>query len=93
MIARSTSPEVRNPLLRLPSVRRLALEMGEGQAALLAEALAEISDDARLRAEASWRRHKAPMAAYWKAVAVYSRHLRLALRLRDLPAHGERGEG
>jgi hypothetical protein len=34
----------------------------------------QISADARERAEKCWRTHKAPMAAYWKAVAVYANH-------------------
>ena len=42
--------------------------------------LVELAGDARARADDSWRRHKAPMAAYWKAVSVYAGHLARVLR-------------
>lgn len=76
---RSTKPETRNPLLLLPASEKLRQLPPDARAAL-GELLAEISQDARTRAEQSWRKHKGPMAAYWKAVAVYSRHARIALR-------------
>lgn len=40
----------------------------------------QISADCRKRAEECWRKHKAPMAAYWKANAVYARHISMLLR-------------
>ena len=70
---RSTKPDVRNPLLALPSVKRLCQLPPASQYALKL-LLREISADARERAEKCWRTHKAPMAAYWKAVAVYANH-------------------
>jgi len=76
---RSSSPEVRNPMLALPSVQRLCRRSPEERIAL-ADVLREVSLDARQRAEDSWRRHKAPMAAYWKAVSVYAGHLARAVR-------------
>lgn len=48
----------------LPDVARAALRT----------LLMEIRKDAQARAEKCWRTHKAPMAAYWKAVAVYAGH-------------------
>jgi hypothetical protein len=42
--------------------------------------LLDIRQDAQVRAEKSWRSHKAPMAAYWKAVAVYAGHAARLLR-------------
>lgn len=42
--------------------------------------LHDLSLDARGRAEESWRRNKAPMAVYWKAVSVYAGHLRRVVR-------------
>lgn len=69
----------RNPVLALPAIARLqALEPAARQA--LAEVLADLRQDAAARAETSWRRHKAPMAAYWKAVAVYAGHIRRAIK-------------
>ncbi|RWO23302.1 MAG: hypothetical protein EOS11_28675 [Mesorhizobium sp.] len=79
MADRSSSPEVRNPLLALPAMQRLCRRAPEERADL-ADLLRELSIDARGRAEESWRRHKAPMAAYWKAVSVYAGHLARAVR-------------
>lgn len=73
---RSNRPDVRNPLLALPAARRLAelLEDHPEIQAATRELLVELAADSRARAELSWRKHKAPMAAYWKAVAVYAKH-------------------
>ena len=76
---RSTRAEVRNPVLALPAARRLRDAPAPARA-LLAGLLDDLAADARQRAEACWRKHKAPMAAYWKAVAVYAKHLARALR-------------
>lgn len=76
---RSSASEVRNPVLALPSADRLA-ELSPEAREILREILKDLSNQARERAEKSWRSHKAPMAAYWKAVAVYARHISVALR-------------
>ena len=75
---RSSRPDVRNPVLALPVARHLA-ELPPETRVVLAAVLEGIREDAAERAEACWRRHKASMAAYWKAVAVYARHIRRAL--------------
>lgn len=86
MTSRSLRCDVRNPLLRLPAADRIAALPPDARLAL-AELLADISIDARARAESCWRKHKAPMAAYWKAVAVYAGHARrLALATARTPA-------
>jgi hypothetical protein len=77
--ARSNKPEVRNPVLKLPAIAQFKALPPEARAALIAM-LRDLSTDARGKAEKSWRTNKAPMAAYWKAVAVYARHLALAAR-------------
>lgn len=77
---RSTRAEVRNPVLALPSAVKLKALSPEAREALR-EVLGDIALDARERAEKCWRSHKAPMAAYWKAVSVYAGHTRRALRL------------
>jgi len=76
---RSARREVRNPLLALSAARVITHLPPEVQSsiAVLLEALA---CDARGRAELSWAKHKAPMAAYWKAVSVYARHLARLMR-------------
>ncbi|MDG5973358.1 hypothetical protein [Sphingomonas paucimobilis] len=76
---RHASPVVRNPILALPGTARL-LQLDPHTRALLRAVLLDLAADARTRAEESWRRHKAPMAAYWKAVSVYAGHLARVLR-------------
>lgn len=79
MSARSAQAQVRNPLLALPSAAALA-DLPDDAKAALSAVLADIRRDAQARADESWRKHKGPMAAYWKAVAVYAGHTRRALR-------------
>ncbi len=74
MIERSTRAEVRNPVLALPGSKRL-LALDEPARAALRAVLIDLQLDARRRAEICWSKHKAPMAAYWKAVSVYAGHL------------------
>jgi hypothetical protein len=77
-VNRSLRTDVRNPLLALPAMEQMQALPPESQAALRA-LLKDVSKDARARAEKCWRTHKAPMAAYWKAVAVYANHTARAL--------------
>jgi hypothetical protein len=74
IVPRSNLPETRNPLLRLPAAQRLAELPGDSRGALR-ELLLQLGREANEKAALCWRTHKAPMAAYWKAVAVYARHL------------------
>jgi hypothetical protein len=74
MAARDRLPEVRNPVLALPASARLLALDADSKAALRA-VLIDLRDDARARAAECWKRHKAPMACYWKAVSVYANHL------------------
>lgn len=76
---RSNRPEVRNPVLGLPATA-LILEMPPATRRILADLLADISRDARRRAQESWKRNKAPMAVYWKAVGAYATHLSRVVR-------------
>lgn len=77
-IERSARAAVRNPVLALPAAEKiLALEPECRKA--LAELLRELGADANAKAETSWTKGKAPMAAYWKAAGVYARHVARAL--------------
>lgn len=78
-IDRSARREVRNPVLGLPAARRLQ-SLEPGARAMLRDLFREIALDARERASEAWRRHKAPMAVYWKAVSVYAGHIAKVLR-------------
>ena len=75
---RSVRAEVRNPVLLLPGMQAARALPPESRAALRG-VLLSIRDDARERAAECWKRHKAPMACYWKAVAVYANHIGRAL--------------
>lgn len=77
--ARSSRPETRNPLLALPAARKIAALPEEPRLALR-ELLLQLGQDANARAAKCWRTHKAPMAAYWKMVAVYARHIARLLK-------------
>ena len=49
----------------------------------LHDALQDLREEALTRAQVSWARHKAPMAYYWKVVAVYAGHLAKTLRIKE----------
>lgn len=85
---RHARPDVRNPVLALPAYQRL-VDLPEPARAALVAVLEDLAADAGARAETSWRKHKAPMAAYWKAVAVYARHVARALKRRQGAARAE----
>lgn len=73
-MSRSNRAEVRNPVLLLPGAARLRKLPAPARLALQA-VLLDLRQDARCRADECWRKHKAPMAAYWKAVSVYAGHI------------------
>ena len=75
---RSTRAAVRNPVLMLPGIEALRSLDPETRASV-ATALRSVQTDARERADKCWRTHKAPMAAYWKAVSVYAGHIARAI--------------
>jgi hypothetical protein len=78
-MTRSSKREVRNPILALPSAKRIE-ELSPLNRAALRGVLLDIAQDARQRADKCWRTHKAPMAAYWKAVSVYAGHIARVLK-------------
>ncbi|WP_224962607.1 hypothetical protein [Geomonas subterranea] len=76
---RSVKAEVRNPLLALPSSRAI-MALPDDVKAALRRLLLDLRKDAQEKADKSWRSHKAPMAVYWKACAVYAGHIARLLR-------------
>lgn len=64
-----------NPLLQLPAARKILALPDSPEKRLLEQLLRELRLDANTEAENAWRRRKGPMAAYWRAVATYARHL------------------
>ena len=77
--SRSNRAEVRNPILALPAAERLADLTPDASETLIA-LLLDIKTDATARANECWRKHKGPMALYWKCVSVYSGHIARAIR-------------
>lgn len=73
---------LRNPILDLPAGARLETLPPEAKRAL-ASVLRELADQANDAAETSWRRRKGPMAAYWRAVSTYAKHLARAVERPD----------
>ncbi|KRG47389.1 hypothetical protein ARC20_03410 [Stenotrophomonas panacihumi] len=67
-----------NPLLQLPAGRALAALPAEDRERIEA-VMRELRDQANTEAEKAWRKRKGPMAAYWRAVSTYARHLAHAL--------------
>lgn len=76
---RSARREVRNPVLGLEGAQALQ-NLEPGAKLALRYCLQSIQADARSRADLCWRKHKAPMAVYWKCVAVYAGHLARVLK-------------
>lgn len=75
-----------NPLLRLPAGRALLALPAQDRQRIEA-VMRELRDQANQEAEVAWKRRKGPMAAYWRAVATYSRHVAHALSKKALPGN------
>lgn len=84
MTARSNRADVRNPVLGCPKAMAAFADCPPEAREALAKALRALSDDWRATANELWRKHKPPMASYWKINAVNARHL--ALAIRSIPA-------
>jgi hypothetical protein len=74
-----------NPLLKLPAGRAL-LALPDDQRAAIEAVMRELRGEADREAEVAWRRRKGPMAAYWRAVSTYARHIAHACTRRGEPA-------
>lgn len=79
MTSRASRPDVRNPVLSV-----IDPDDWQGQDPAAVAALVRLMERyeavARENAETAWKRHKAPMASYWKIWAVNLRHARIAIR-------------
>ena len=74
----------RNPILGLPSAYRLEERPPEARR-VLRDVLLELAAEANVEAERSWSKRKGPMAAYWRAVSTYAKHLaRATARAREV---------
>lgn len=83
MNARSNRAAVRNPIAADAEVCAILAEISPEGREVLRRVLTSLSKSWRAKAEQSWRKHKPPVAAYWKSNAVNARHLALALKVRS----------
>lgn len=75
---RSAWRETRNPVLALPSARRIR-ELPPELRHPLGDLLRELATDADSRAHEAWRKRKGVMAVYWRAVSTYAKHVARAV--------------
>jgi hypothetical protein len=64
--------------MKLPAMRQV-MALPREQRGPLETLMRELRADADRQAEESWRKRKGPMAAYWRAVSTYARHVAHAL--------------
>jgi len=74
-----------NPLLALPAGRALQ-RLPKQDRERIEAVMRQLRDQANKEAEKAWAKRKGPMAAYWRAVATYARHVAHALS-RQAPAN------
>lgn len=67
-----------NPLLVLPAGQEL-MELPAEDRKRIANVMRALRRQANTEAEKSWAKRKGPMAAYWRAVSTYARHMAHAL--------------
>ncbi|MCB5187401.1 hypothetical protein LG200_05200 [Methylobacillus caricis] len=75
-----------NPLLQLPAGKKL-LELPASERQLIENVMRELRLQANDEADKAWKRRKGPMAAYWRAVATYARHIAHACSQRNVRGH------
>lgn len=71
-----------NPLLNLPAGKDL-LNLPTPDRVRIAQVMRDLRFQANTEAEKSWARRKGPMAAYWRAVSTYARHVAHALEQKQ----------
>lgn len=77
--ARSSLPETQNPVLALPAVQLFHSLPAEARHALLT-LLDDLAAQASEKGNKCWTQRKYSMAAYWKCVSVYTKHIAAAIR-------------
>ena len=82
---RSARREIRNPVLALPASRAI-LALPAEQRRPLGLLLRQLAAEADIKAEEAWRTRKGIMAAYWRAVCTYAKHLARAIDPADVRA-------
>lgn len=75
---RAARRDVRNPILTLPAAAAI-LALPAEQRRPLGLLLRQLAAEADAKAEESWRAWKGIMAAYWRAVCTYAKHIARAV--------------
>jgi histone deacetylase complex regulatory component SIN3 len=90
--SRSQRREVRNPILNLPAAQELAMLLREHPdlSETFQRLLLQLSVQADQQAEHSWGSRKPPLAAYWRSLAVYARHIVRAIRCWNMASKAEK---
>jgi hypothetical protein len=57
-------------------------KLPEDSKVALKQALFDLHHDSLIKANHSWKKHKAPMALYWKVVGVYAGHLARSIKTK-----------
>ena len=73
-----------NPLLKLPAAKAI-LALGATQRSVLRMLLMDLRKHANDEADRCWRSRKGGLAAYWRTVATYTRHVAHALNQPATP--------
>lgn len=76
---RSSRSDVRNPVLGMLSAHEAWRTIPQEHRAIIGKILRDIAKDADRKAEQSWEKRKGPMAAYWRAVCTYAKHIARAI--------------
>jgi hypothetical protein len=80
-----------NPLLKLPAGQAL-LSLPPEDRRRIEAVMRDLRDQANREAESAWARRKGPMAAYWRAVSTYARHVAHALSASRSRAAAGKGQ-
>lgn len=78
-MSRSLRPDVRNPLTELAGFQVIK-HLDPATRIYLKAGLDDLRRDAKTRADKAWSTGKAPMALYWKCLAVYAGHISRLIR-------------
>ena len=75
---RSAEAEIRNPITALPAARAI-LALPIEQRRPIGILLRQLAAEADAKAEDAWQHRKGIMAAYWRAVCTYAKHIARAV--------------
>jgi uncharacterized membrane protein len=77
-VARSSRPDVRNPILSLPAALEL-LALPRAQRLIMKRLLRELKAQCREQERRAYSQRKGPLTAYWMAAGTYAGHVAAVL--------------